>query len=185
MKNFKSGSGRGEFGGRGGFGGRDRGDRGDRGGRGGFGGRDRGGRGGFGDEPVRTMHRATCAECGKSCEVPFRPTGEKPVYCSTCFGSRQDSPMEHRSERRTERFDRPTPAAKPEHNHRLEEKMTEMSAKLDRLIELLASASNEPEKVAVKKTAPVKPVVVKSVAVKSSAVKSAPKKAVKKATKKK
>lgn len=35
-----------------------------------------------------SMHRATCAECGNSCEVPFRPTGEKPVYCSDCFGSK-------------------------------------------------------------------------------------------------
>ncbi len=31
------------------------------------------------------MHQATCATCGKSCEVPFRPTGSKPIYCSDCF----------------------------------------------------------------------------------------------------
>lgn len=31
------------------------------------------------------MHQATCSDCGKSCEVPFRPTGSKPVYCSDCF----------------------------------------------------------------------------------------------------
>lgn len=31
------------------------------------------------------MHQATCSECGKDCEVPFRPTGSKPVYCSECF----------------------------------------------------------------------------------------------------
>ena len=31
------------------------------------------------------MHKATCASCGKECEVPFRPTGSKPVYCSDCF----------------------------------------------------------------------------------------------------
>ena len=51
--------------------------------RGGFGGRDDRGRG-----PV-TMHRATCAECGEVCEVPFRPTGDKPVYCSNCFGDKR------------------------------------------------------------------------------------------------
>lgn len=49
---------------------------------GGFGGRRDGG---FGGEKV--MHRATCAECGSSCEVPFKPTGEKPVYCSACFSN--------------------------------------------------------------------------------------------------
>lgn len=32
------------------------------------------------------MFAATCSSCGKACEVPFRPTGEKPVYCSDCFG---------------------------------------------------------------------------------------------------
>jgi CxxC-x17-CxxC domain-containing protein len=43
---------------------------------GGFGGRDRG--------PV-TMHDATCASCGKPCQVPFRPTNDRPVYCRDCF----------------------------------------------------------------------------------------------------
>jgi CxxC-x17-CxxC domain-containing protein len=31
------------------------------------------------------MHKATCHECGSPCEVPFRPTGERPVFCSNCF----------------------------------------------------------------------------------------------------
>lgn len=31
------------------------------------------------------MHKATCANCGKLCEVPFRPTGSKPVFCRDCF----------------------------------------------------------------------------------------------------
>jgi len=35
------------------------------------------------------MHQAICAECGRECEVPFRPSGDKPVYCSDCF-SRKD-----------------------------------------------------------------------------------------------
>ena len=33
----------------------------------------------------RQMFPATCAECGKSTEVPFQPRGEKPVYCSDCY----------------------------------------------------------------------------------------------------
>ena len=36
------------------------------------------------------MHSAVCAACGKNCEVPFKPTGDKPVYCSSCFGKEQD-----------------------------------------------------------------------------------------------
>ncbi len=70
-------------GGRGGFGG----------GRGGF----SGGRGGFGggrgggfnrgrDSGPREMFDATCSTCRKECQVPFKPTGSKPVLCSDCFG---------------------------------------------------------------------------------------------------
>lgn len=51
---------------------------------GGFGGGDRGGRS---DGPTE-MFTTTCAECRKSCEVPFRPNGEKPVYCRECFGQK-------------------------------------------------------------------------------------------------
>jgi len=39
--------------------------------------------GGRGDRPE--MHKAICAKCGNECEVPFRPSGDKPVYCSKCF----------------------------------------------------------------------------------------------------
>jgi len=34
------------------------------------------------------MHSAVCADCGQSCEVPFKPTGDKPVYCNNCFGKK-------------------------------------------------------------------------------------------------
>ena len=33
----------------------------------------------------REMHKATCAECGKEAEVPFKPDGRKPVLCKECF----------------------------------------------------------------------------------------------------
>lgn len=71
---------------RGGFGG------GDRGGdfrKGGFGGNKGGFRaphGHFGERREVTMHEATCADCRKSCQVPFRPSNDRPVYCNDCFG---------------------------------------------------------------------------------------------------
>lgn len=54
-----------------------------------FGGRDSG-RQRFGgrDSGKSSMHKAICDECGKECEVPFLPTGDKPVYCSKCFESK-------------------------------------------------------------------------------------------------
>ncbi len=33
----------------------------------------------------REMHKATCSECKKECEVPFKPTEGKPVYCRDCY----------------------------------------------------------------------------------------------------
>ena len=33
----------------------------------------------------KEMFNAVCDKCGERCEVPFKPTGEKPVYCSNCF----------------------------------------------------------------------------------------------------
>ena len=33
----------------------------------------------------RSMHQAVCADCHKNCEIPFKPTGERPVYCKECF----------------------------------------------------------------------------------------------------
>ncbi|MCG2692188.1 hypothetical protein L6272_05165, partial [Microgenomates group bacterium] len=49
-----------------------------------------------------TMHQAVCDKCGASCEVPFRPSGDKPIFCNNCFdrkGGRDDRPR---------RTDRPT-----------------------------------------------------------------------------
>ena len=65
--------------------------------------RDRNSRGGgfkprFGDRGDRgsnrgpvTMHQAVCDKCRKECEVPFRPTSGKPVYCSSCFEDKKNA----------------------------------------------------------------------------------------------
>lgn len=53
---------------------------------GGFRGNDRGGR----DNRPREMFSAVCDNCGRDCQVPFRPSGEKPVYCSDCFDKTSD-----------------------------------------------------------------------------------------------
>ncbi|HLC19822.1 MAG TPA: CxxC-x17-CxxC domain-containing protein [Candidatus Nanoarchaeia archaeon] len=37
----------------------------------------------------REMHKATCAECGNECEVPFKPAGDRPVYCRTCYSKKR------------------------------------------------------------------------------------------------
>ena len=35
------------------------------------------------------MTEVTCSECGSKCKVPFKPTSDKPVYCSECFEKRE------------------------------------------------------------------------------------------------
>ncbi len=47
--------------------------------------------GSYGSRPPREMHAVVCAECGKDTEVPFQPTGDRPVYCSDCFSRNKPS----------------------------------------------------------------------------------------------
>jgi CxxC-x17-CxxC domain-containing protein len=98
------------------------GNRGDRGGRdrGGFGGdrRDRGGRSDFGE---KRTYKAVCAECGNECEVPFKPTGEKPVYCNNCFGKDDGGFKPKKTDENRQEFDR-------------------LNTKLDRIIKALEAA---------------------------------------------
>lgn len=52
---------------------------------------DSGGRSGKRYFERRDMHEAICDRCGKRCEVPFKPSGSKPVYCSDCFRKNEHS----------------------------------------------------------------------------------------------
>lgn len=37
----------------------------------------------------REMHKAKCSQCGQDCEVPFKPSGDKPVYCRDCYNKKR------------------------------------------------------------------------------------------------
>jgi len=41
------------------------------------------------DSRKSSMHQAICDNCGKECEVPFKPTSGKPIFCSNCFEKNQ------------------------------------------------------------------------------------------------
>jgi len=41
-------------------------------------------------EPGKSMTKVVCAKCGDTCEVPFRPSGDRPVYCRNCFNKGND-----------------------------------------------------------------------------------------------
>ncbi|HEY1419446.1 MAG TPA: zinc-ribbon domain containing protein [Candidatus Dormibacteraeota bacterium] len=40
---------------------------------------------GNGNGRARVMHDVICSNCGKQTQVPFVPTGARPVYCLDCF----------------------------------------------------------------------------------------------------
>lgn len=113
-----------------------------------------GGRGGGRDGGDTQMHRATCAECNKSCEVPFRPTGERPVYCSECFGgSKGRSPRESSSRESfapRESFS-PVGSPAPKFDDRkieeLKRQVGEIEKKVERIINLLENNSKKSEDV--------------------------------------
>ena len=73
----------------------------------------------------RTMHEAICGKCGSECEVPFKPTEGKPVYCSDCF---KDKSREAGS--------------RSELGKQSNETLSEISRKLDKILNIL---ENRPE----------------------------------------
>ena len=88
------------------------------------------GRQGFNDRGGdREMHSAVCSNCGKNCEVPFEPTGSKPVYCFDCFkkmgGGRDSKRFEDRGPRRDD--------SRPQNNEQLDS----INRKLDKILEIL------------------------------------------------
>lgn len=69
-----------------------------------------GNKGGF-DRGPREMFQANCASCGKTCEVPFRPNGKKPVYCTECF-AKNGGPT--RNENRSDSFEKKSFPPRPQ-----------------------------------------------------------------------
>jgi CxxC-x17-CxxC domain-containing protein len=103
--------------------------------------------------PPRQMHQAVCADCGDDCEVPFRPTNDRPIYCSMCFGKHKGDSQPSKfggNKWDKPRFEKRAPAL-PDYSAQF--KM--LNEKLDKLFGLLTSASTN-EKPAKKKETKVK-----------------------------
>jgi len=60
------------------------------------------------DRERKEMFDAVCANCHKSCKIPFRPMTDKPVYCSDCFGAKQGDAPRGNFDRRDDRNSRPS-----------------------------------------------------------------------------
>lgn len=166
-----------------GFGGGDKGKRGGFGGGGnrGFGGGNRGGdRGG---RPSMEMHDAVCDDCGNKCQVPFRPSNDKPIFCNGCFAGKRenDSRSFDRNERKDDRRDfksKPsfggnTSPVQEKRNDDLKKQIDTLNQKMDTIIQMMQGT----------KTPTVKEKVMTAEAPKAEVKKEAKKAVVKKTAK--
>jgi CxxC-x17-CxxC domain-containing protein len=96
-------------------------------GRRGGGGRDFGRR----DSRPKEMHKAVCDNCGNDCEVPFRPSKDKPIYCSDCF-ERKEGGGSRRPDRRDSR--RSGGGERDNTNRKILEQLTSLNSKLNRIL---------------------------------------------------
>lgn len=116
----------------------------------GGGGRFGGGRGGDrgGDRP---MFQTTCSKCGKPAQIPFRPSGDRPVFCSNCFETEKNSAPSFGGgsnfSRPPRSFDRPSfgdrrppapPAPLTVNLDQFKAQFEALNSKLDRLIRAIA-----------------------------------------------
>ena len=90
------------------------------------------GRRSFGDRGDRQMFSAICSDCGKECQVPFQPTGSKPVFCSDCFEKKGPRREDGRTSGRSD-FRGPT----SDHSDQNKAQLDAISVKLDKIIRLL------------------------------------------------
>ncbi len=151
------------------------------------------------DREVRTF-KAVCSDCRKSCEVPFKPSSDKPVFCRDCFSAKRDrETKEYKASlaNGTPKMfgqSKSVPQGEPTRttfvasgvDESMKEQIAVLSSKLEKLTILVekmieeksVSAKKETPKVAVAKKAAVKKVVVakKAVAVKKAVAKVASKK---------
>lgn len=134
-----------------------------------------------------SMHQAICSACGKACEVPFRPSGDKPVYCNDCFGGKKNAGFDSFARKD---FSVRAPAERPVAetavgNNDVNRQLQAINVKLEKLIQIadaLVRVKNSEQKEVVKSA----PVVQQEAIAKKAPVKkkSTTKTGVKKVTKK-
>jgi len=104
------------------------------------------------------MHSAICSSCGKECQLPFRPSGDRPVYCSDCFAKTNGAEPRRNFDRNDRRDDRggSRPPFRKFDNDTSGKSLRKLQfealdAKLDKILNLLSANNN---------TVVAKPVVV-------------------------
>ena len=90
----------------------------------------------------KQMYKATCHKCGAECQVPFKPAGDKPIYCRDCYhameGSETARPVRRGSFHRPS-FDRPDRfggPSRPDHGG-IQKELDKINVKLDKILRAL------------------------------------------------
>jgi len=105
-----------------------------------------------------SLHDAVCDECGKNCQVPFRPSGGKPIYCSDCFEKKGGRDNNRSGGRDFSRQNSGSFGSGSDNSSQLIERIDLVNSKLDTIIRLMSPAQDKKmvfEKVKVEKK-PVK-----------------------------
>ncbi len=101
---------------------------------------------GGGNRERPQMHEVICSDCSKRCEVPFKPTNKKPVYCRDCFRKYGEKSSDFsRPNRGTDRFQRNDFESKRNETDQHKELFDKLISKLDIIIGLLSEKKEEKE----------------------------------------
>ena len=101
---------------------------------------DRGARDARGARPRQEdvqLFDAICSTCGKKCQVPFRPSNSRPVYCKDCFGAPHDAVQ------RKANF--PAASGEGKSTADLTRQIAAMNAKIDTMLKILTDATSQEE----------------------------------------
>ena len=74
------------------------------------------------------MYDVTCNKCRNKCQVPFKPTGSKPIYCDSCFKKNNQLNQDRAST-----------------SDSSSEQFNQVNAKLDRILKVLENLEVEDE----------------------------------------
>lgn len=143
-----------------------------------------------GGERETVLFKAICSECKKSCDVPFRPTNDKPVYCRDCFAAKRNRETEIYEASKfgktptpaKEIFSQAQPQVKPAHtpsDDGMKRHLMDISSKLDTLILAIEKMSSSKKEAFVETSA--QPLLVQTKTTKNilkAITKSTPKKVV-------
>ncbi len=104
----------------------------------------------------KELFKTTCTACHKSCEVPFRPSSNKPVYCRECFaktneendsrfgGGNEGRGGDSRRDARPQRTERPSyqsdaRPARDTSSEDMKRQFMKLEAKIDSILEILSN----------------------------------------------